>query len=463
MPQAFKEMHYDVVVVGGGSAGIAAATSAARNGADTLLVESGPMVGGDLISGLPIDGCLNSRGEWIVGGYLTELLDECKKLDGFTGAFSDWRTLWVVCIDPQVINIAIVKLLERHGVSLLLYTFAEDVILEGGKIRGVMVVNKHGRSMLRAKSFVDCTGDGDIAAWAGAPYEMGGEQGELQPVSMVFRMSNVDTERLLAFVRDHPENVSLAESPFITKSKEQCAVELYRQGYPKVFLVAEGPLLGEAIKKEEIYPCSMLAITPVSIPRREVSINSTRIAGINAVNTPQLSSSLTELMNQVLICSSFLKKKVPGFEDSSLSGLAPKIGVRETRRIMGDYVLTDEDVLQGRKTEEGIAKGGHEYDIHGSGTDHIRTHISDGGSYDIPFGCLVPRELDNVLIAGRCLSSTRGAHSTARVMGTCMATGQAAGTAAAMCVPDNLKTREIRIRELRARLKEQGAVLDGTY
>jgi hypothetical protein len=221
--------------------------------------------------------------------------------------------------------------------------------------------------------------------------------------------------------------------------------------------------LGEAIKNGEIYPCSMLAVTPVSIPRREVSINSTRIAGINAVNTPQLSSSLTELMNQVIKCSSFLKKRVPGFEKSTLSAVAPKIGVRETRRIMGDYILTDEDVLQGRKSEEGIAKGGHEYDLHGAGTDHVRASISEGGSYDIPYGCIVPKKLDNVLIAGRCLSSTRGAHSTARVMGTCMATGQAAGTAAAMCAPDNLKSREIRIRELRARLKEQGAILDGTY
>jgi hypothetical protein len=316
---------------------------------------------------------------------------------------------------------------------------------------------------VRAKSYVDCTGDGDIAAWAGAPYEMGGEHGELQPVSMVFRMSNIDTERLLAFVRDHPENVSLAESPFITMPKEQCAVELYKQGYPKVFLVAEGPLLGDAIKKGEIYPCSMLAVTPVSMPRKEVSINSTRLAGINAVDTPQLSSSLTELMKQVLMCASFLKKRVPGFEESAFSAMAPKIGVRETRRILGDYVLTDDDVLQGRKTEEGIAKGGHEYDIHGAGTDHIRDQVRDGGSYDIPFGCIVPRELDNVFIAGRCLSSTRGAHGTARVMGTCMATGQAAGTAAAMCVSENRKSREIRIKELRARLKEQGAILDGTH
>ena len=177
MPQVLQELSYDVVVIGAGSAGIAAATSAAINGADTLLVESGPMVGGDLISGLPIDGCLSTRGEWIAGGYLTELIEECKKLNGYTGAFSDWRSLWIVCIDPEVINMAIVRLLERHGVSLLLYTFAEDVVMDGGEIRGVIVVNKAGQTMIRAKTFVDCTGDGDIAAWAGAPYEMGGEQG----------------------------------------------------------------------------------------------------------------------------------------------------------------------------------------------------------------------------------------------------------------------------------------------
>lgn len=463
MAQSLKQKHYDVVVIGGGSAGISAAISAARNGARTLLVESGPMVGGELLSGIPIDGCLSSRGEWIIGGIAKELFDECKRLDGYIGAFSDRRALWVVTVDPETMNVAVIRALSNSGVNMLLYTFAEDVIVEDSTLKGIIVVNKSGRTLITADSFIDCGGDGDIAALAGAPFEMGGANGELQPVSMVFRMANVDTETLLAFVRDHPVHFGLAENTHLAKTKEQCALELYEQGLPKVFLEGDGPLLRDAINRGEMYPSSLLAITPVSIHRKEVSINSTRVSGIDATKTEDLSNALPVLLDQVEMCVDFLKKRVPGFAQAVFSGLAPRIGIRETRRIIGEYVLSKEDILEARKFEDGIAKGGHELDIHGSGTGHVREQIKDAGSYDIPYGCLVPKNLTNVFVAGRCLSASREAHSSARVMGTCMAMGQAAGLAAAMCVKGGYRTRAVPVDELRRLLKEQGAILDGTY
>ncbi len=463
MSQKIEQRHYDVAVIGGGAAGIAAAISSSRNGARTLLVESGPMVGGDLLSGLPIDGCLNSRGEWIVGGAARELFDGCAQMDGYVGAFSDWRSLWIVCVDPEALNVVIIKTLKKYAVSLLLYSFAEDVVVVDGTVRGVTLVNKSGRTLITADIFIDCTGDGDVAANAGAPYEIGGPAGELQPVSMVFRMGNVDSERLLAFVRDNPDNASLAESPIIKKTKQECAQELYKQGYAKVCLTAKGPLLSRAIEEGQLYPCSILAITPVSLARREVSINSTRRPNVSALNTEDLSESLSYLLDQVDECRRFLHNSVPGFEAAHFAGLAPKIGVRETRRIMGDYVLEGQEVIEGRKREDGIAKGGHHVDIHGSGTSQRLIEIDDGRSYDIPYGCLLPKNIENTLVAGRCLSATREAHSSARVMGTCMATGQAAGTAAALCVSKDILPRALSVDSIREALVEQGAILDGTY
>ena len=459
-----REMRCDVAVIGGGSAGTAAAWAAARNGAETLLIESAPMIGGDMLSGLPFDGCLNSRGEWVVGGFAREMIGACDKRNGFVGAFPDRRALWMVGLDPEAVNLAVVELLDAAEVNLLLYTFAHDVEDDGGRVTALLAVNKAGPLRILARIFVDCTGDGDIAAWAGAPFEKGDEDGALQPVSMVFRMIGVDAAPLLDFVCEHPENTSLGENPLMGETHEACAEALRKRGLPKVFLKGDGPLLGEAIADGEMYPCSMLAVHPIAMARKEVTINSTRLAGIDGTEPDQLSSSLPELLRQVETCARFLRRRVPGFKRAQLSGLAPRIGVRETRRILGDCVLSDSDVLEARKSEQGVAKGGHEYDIHCVGKGHVRHQLRDGGSYDIPYGCLIPRDLTNVMVAGRCLSAARGAHSSARVMGTCMATGQAAGTAAAICARHRFRdVRYVDVQLLRSTLREQGAILDGTH
>lgn len=463
MANYIQEKHYEVAVIGGGAAGVAAAIAAAKNGAKTVLVESSSVVGGDLLSGLPIDGCLSSRGEWIVGGIAKELFNECEKYEGYIGHISDKRALWMVIVDPKIFGFVILRELSKNNVSLLMYSHASNVVRDGNAVKGVEVVNKQGVSLITADVFIDCTGDGDIACSAGASYEIGGPSGELQPVTMVFRMANIDSEKLLAFIRDNPENCGLGENAILHKTREELAMDLYKQGIPKVFFVGDGPLVKKAIEDGEMYPCSMLAFTPNNIQLNEVCVNSTRIAGVNAVETDRLSNSLLELTNQVDMCVKFLKKRVPGFEDSRFSGIAPRLGVRETRRIIGDYVLSTEDILKGRKFEDGVCKGGHELDVHGAGTAHKRAQIKDAGSYDIPYGCLMPKDLENLYIAGRCLSASREAHSSARVMGTCMAMGQAAGTAAAMCVKNKMSTRQLSVEELRKTLREQGAIIEGTY
>lgn len=463
MAQTLGRKHYDIVVIGGGASGIAAATAAAKNGARTLLVDAGPMPGGELLSGIAIAGCVNARGEWVVGGVVREFIDECAAMGGLVGDFCEWRLNWLVCCDPEIMKLAVLRVLRRHNVTLLLYSFAEDVVVENGRVSGVVVLNKNQRTLITAEQFIDCSGDGDIAMLAGAPFQAGDEDGNFQPISLVFRMSNIDKEPLFSFIREHPENIVIGDNP-IYPDKQTCIDNLIKAGYPRVFFDGKGPLLSKAIQSGEMYPTALISVCPVSTQRKEVSCNTTRIAGIDATRTDHLSNALPDLVEQVWTAVNFLQKHVPGFEQANFAGAAPRIGIRETRRIIGEYILTGEDCSEGRKSESGIAKGCHHIDIHGEGTKQTRIPVKGGGSYDVPFSCLIPQKLKNVLVAGRCMSGTREGNGTARVMGTVMAMGQAAGTAAAMCVAKRLAdVREIRIDELRNTLKSHGAVIEGTH
>jgi hypothetical protein len=466
MTRTLHHERWDVLVIGGGAAGIGAAVAAARNGARVLLVDSGPMVGGELVSGIPVDGCLSSRGEWVVGGVCRDLFAICERLGGYIGPINDYRSLHVVAVDPEIMKIAVVMMLQEAGVTLRLYSYADGVVMDGPRVRGVVVVSRGRRTVVEATTVIDASGDGDVAVAAGVPFEKGdAAAGDLQPVTLMFRMVGVDGERLLRFVRDNPENFGLGEFEGLGMTPRECAEALYRQGLPKAFLVGDGPLMRAAIERGDLHRSSMMGITPTSIPRREVSVNTTRVGHLDATDTARLSAAFPDLVRQVWECAAFLKARLPGFEDAVFSGLAPRIGIRETRRVLCDEVLSDEDVALARKRPDGIAKGGHEIDVHLAGTGHMRRPIKDGGSYDIPYGMLLARGVDNLMVVGRCMSATRVAHSSARVMGTCIAMGQAAGTAATLAATANdapANLRRVDVGRLRDVLRGQGAILEGT-
>jgi len=459
--------NFDVVVVGAGSAGIAAAISAAAAGARTALVESGPLLGGELLTGMTIDGAINARGEQVSGGVLDRLMERCRDLGGFVRKLNDWRLIRYVAYDPEIMKIAVAQLVYEQGVTVFLQTYAEEVVESEGRVNGVVVRNKSGRTLLAAPVFIDCSGDGDICAAAGVKMTVP-ENGELpQPVSMMFRMAGVATGPLLEFVRANPDLLALGESDAIRggRTDAEIAEEIYRQGQPCVFLRGDRPLLASAIERGELYPTALIMIQPTSEERREVCINSTRVSLRDPLQTAALGEALRELMNQVRQCAAFLKKSVPGFEEASLSGLAPRIGIRETRRVVGEETLTSADVRAGRKRDDGVAKGCHHIDIHQDGTGQIRIPVADGGSYDIPYGCLVPQGIRNLLVAGRCFSAEREAHASARVMGGCLAMGQAAGVAAALTIRQNVDpdVRKVDVAQLRQRLQDAGAILQGTH
>ncbi|WP_047148979.1 FAD-dependent oxidoreductase [Aquamicrobium sp. LC103] len=465
MSQMIREEHYDTIVVGAGASGIGAALGAARNGARTLLVDAGPGVGGELVSGINLLGMWSSNGERIVGGVGRDLLEECDRIGGYVGRLSDFRPIYYEAFDPEYMKFAITRLLARAGVELRLYTFAGEVVRDGGRVKGLLLINKQGKTLVRAKTFIDCSGDADLAIAAGAAHEAGDPAtGAFQSITMVFRMIGVDTARLLDFMREQPENFAISEQAFsaIALPREEAIAGLHKQGQPKVTLSAQGPLLSKAIDDGEMFETSIVAFAPVSALRREVSVNSTKISNVDATDTRRMSDSYTELLDQALTCVRFMKARVPGFEGAEFSGLAPRIGIRETRRVIGETVLTGDDVRSARKRDESIAKGGHPIDVWVPGRGVHWEIIEGGGSYDIPFGCLIPKGLENVLVAGRCLSSSREGQSSARVMGTCLAMGQAAGTAAALTADSasgNVNFNELPVQRLRQRLADQGAIV----
>ncbi len=457
-----KERNYDVAVIGAGSAGIAAAIAAAKNGAKTLLVESSSVIGGDLLSGLPIDGCRTTAGEWIVGGVAKELFDACDSMDGYIGSIYDRRNIWVVMVNPKIMGFAILKMLAQYGVDILPYSQVDSVVRENGHISMLTARGKTELFDIKAKQYIDCTGDGDVACMCDVPYEMGDENGELQPMTMVFQIRNVHPKEVLSFVLEHPENCGLAENPNSPKSAKELAQELYDLGFPKVFFSGKGPLLQKGIASGELHSCSMLAFNPNAKDLSVVTVNTTRLVTKDCISADVLGKTILDLTEQVENAFNFIKNNIPGCQDCVLDGVAPRLGIRESRRILGEYYLTGEEVSNGLKRADGIAKGGHEVDIHGKDEKHTRITIKNAGSYDIPLGCLIPKGMTNLMMAGRCLSADRVAHSSARVMGTCMAMGQAVGTAAALCVKKGICPTQLSIDELRQVLREQGAILDGT-
>lgn len=457
------ETNYDVIVVGAGAAGTIAALSAARAGSRVALVDAAPFPGGELVCGLPLDSCVNARGEWIQGGILRDLFDRLDAIGGYVGPVFDWRTMYAVCVDPELFKLVIIDALAEAGVTLHLQTMVDQVQTDGaGRVTAVDTVTRGGHLRLSAPIVLDCSGHADVVDKAGAATEISDDSGLLQPISLTYRLTGIDFGAYMEFVRDNPGEFLLAENPVIGLTPAQAALKSYEIGLPHLALSCDGPLLGGAIASGEMYPCTFVFTWPTSIARGEVGLNTTRIAGVDGTDQAQVNAAWPELVGQVKTGMAFCRSNLPGFAHAELSAVAPRPGIRETRRIVGDDRLTDADVIAARKREDGIAKGSHHVDIHGAGTEQLRIPVGNGGSYDIGWGTVLP-QLSNVLVAGRCLSSERGANGSARVMGSCAGMGQTVGLAAARYAERGLgDVRELDVVELRQELRELDAVLDGT-
>ncbi len=432
-----------VVVVGGGLSGCSAAIAASRAGADVILIEAYGFLGGMATAGMVFP-FMNSRAgnEQIIEGIFIEIY---KRLAADGMAKRDEHSPGIIWFDKEALKYALQEMCIESGVKLMLHTWAEAPLQwqKGSRVEGVVVGNKSGRIAVLGDVTIDCTGDGDIAAGAGCPFEMGrGYDPYTQSVTLFFRMGNVNTDRAFGELYDRvyrSEDYIPAEFLFADKFKQA---------------KANGDL-------DPDLPISVVYFERTMSPG-VVSINATRVFKVDATNAVDLSYAEVEARRQVHQMSRFLKKYIPGFERAFLQESAISIGVRESRRILGEYQLTGRDVLSARKFEDVIARGAFGIDIHCadySGCGVVGLKLEKGESYDIPYGCLVPRDVDGIMVAGRCISASHVALGSVRIMPVACATGQAAGAAAALCVRDGTQPRDLDVGELQELLIEQGANL----
>ncbi|MPZ86661.1 MAG: FAD-dependent oxidoreductase [Nitriliruptorales bacterium] len=442
----------DVLVVGGGPAGIGAALGAASAGAEVILAERYGFLGGNATAALvmpwmsfhtrrpqpprlgdtslmPSD---HGIGEPVVAG---KHIDVIERLIAEGGAMRPSPgTGYTVPFDPEIFKVVALDLLDEAGVCYLLHAFASGV-LEPHDPKGVIFESKSGPLVVRARTIVDCTGDGDIAAAAGAPFEIGRAQdGLVQPMTLMFRMVGFDPAGFAGYVEERPDQWRSVHGLWELIEKASAAGELDLPREDLLFFATPHP--------------------------GEVSVNSTRVTGALGIDAFDLTRAEQVSRWQMRQIAKFLTKHVPGFSDAYVAQSGVNIGVRETRRILGDYQLTGEDVLAARKFDDVIARGTYPVDIHnptGKGTD-LRT-VPAGDAYDIPLRCLLPRDVEGLLTAGRCISGTHVAHSSYRVTPTAMATGQAAGVCAALAADGGRPPRQVGIDAVQTELRRQGADL----
>ncbi|OVZ58842.1 FAD-dependent oxidoreductase [Pigmentiphaga sp. NML080357] len=443
----------DVLVVGGGPAGIGAALGAARAGASVILVERYGFLGGNATAALvmPLMSFHTQRptferlgvsnllpndhgpGHPVIAGALKELLEHLVRSGGAVAP--SLETGYVVPFDPEVFKWSTLDLLDKAGVHFLFHAFASGVLGEG-EIEGVVFETKSGPLAIKAKAIVDGTGDGDIAALAGAPYEIGRESdGLVQPMTLMFRMADFEQAAFQAYARQHPDQ--------------------WRGVHGLWDLVQQATAKGELdLAREDI----LFFATPHA---REVSVNSTRVTRVLGTDVWDWSCAEWESRRQLEQLVRFLRKYVPGFERSYAVQSGVHTGVRETRRILGDYQLTAEDLLSARKFPDAVARGSYPVDIHNpTGKGTVLRRIPADDAYDIPLRALVPRDIERVMVAGRCISGTHEAHSSYRVMPIAMATGQAAGVCAALAAQGGMVPRKVLADEVQRELVRQGANLE---
>lgn len=443
----------DVLVVGGGPAGIGAALGAAQAGAEVIVAERYGFLGGNAtaalvaplmsfhtsdrvlersgdVSLMPTD---HGEGSPVIAGALRTFLEHLVAAGGAIAPST--ATGYVVPFDPEIFKLVALELLDDAGVKLLFHAFATDVLGEADGVEGAVLETKSGPLAVRARAVVDCTGDADLAARAGAPFEIGRPgDGLVQPMTLMFRMVEFEREAFREYVRRHPGQ--------------------WRGVHGLWDLVREATAAGTLdLAREDI----LFFGTP---HEREVSVNSVRVTKVLGTDVWDLTHAEMEGRRQLRQLVAFLRAYVPGFEASYLAQSGVQIGVRETRRIVGDYVLTGEDLLGARRFEDAIARGSYPVDIHNpAGKGTVLEHLPPGEAYDVPLRALLPRGMNGLLVAGRAISGTHEAHSSYRVMPVAMAVGQGAGVCAALAARRGVAVRDVPVGAVQEELRAQGANL----
>lgn len=417
---------YDVVVAGGGVAGIIAATAAARNGAKTAHIERYGFLGGTATAGMvtPISE-FKKNGRQIIGGIPWEFAQRLGKLNGAILDYSNGA----VPFDQECYKLAAQQMELEAGVELLLHSYLTAVIYENQQIRSVIIENKSGAFAIKGKVFIDCTGDADVAYMAGVPMQ-DDYGGQMQPMTLWFKLGGVNTEKLPSLHLDtsNKRRYNKDVSALLTQKKEAGLCGNFG-----------GPWFITAMRDSII------------------NINITRM-GADASNWQAQQKAELQLREDMFNLVRILKEDVDGFQNAYLLESGTQAGIRETRRIKGVFTVPAEDILEAVHYEDSICMGAHCIDMHRA-SDQVQDVRFLDAPYYIPYRCMITAEYDNLLVAGRCVSADHRAFGSMRVQAPCMAEGHAAGCAAAICARNGHSVHDINIPLLRQTLAQQGAIL----
>lgn len=427
---------FDVVVVGSGSAGATAAIAAGRSGARTLLLEKLPFLGGtstavlDTFYGFYTPGKTNRR---VVGGIPDDLLAELRRLGPVLERPNTFGSGTGLTYHPDELKVAWERLVRGAGCAVLLHAFVQDVVREQNRVTALIVATKSGLQVVHAGVVIDASGDADVCARAGVPCELAGAEAPAQTLTTTFRMANVDVPKRKALGKEQVHAL-------MAEAAEKLGYKLPRR---------EG--------SDHVTPVEHMTAT---IMTRLASVQRDAAGTLrNATDPALLSAAEMDGREQALEYIRFLRDRVPGYEQARLAAFGPQIGVRETRRVHGLYRLTKDDVLSARQFDDQIGLCGAPIEDHHEGADTRWLYLPDGQCVGIPYRTLVPQQVENVLVAGRCFSATHDAHASVRSMGQCMAMGQAAGTAAALAAREGTPLGALDLRALRDALRLSGAIL----
>lgn len=416
---------YDVVVAGAGPAGICAAVAAARSGVNVALVERYGVLGGNLTAGY-VGPILGMVGKGTMRDEVMDLLGvPDNDMIGETG----------VAHDMERAKRVLAEFVAREKIDVFLQTPIVDGIVEDMSLKGLMVMTKEGMRIIEGKVTVDATGDGDVAHFAGAPVEKGREDGLMQPVTLEFTLEGVDESRAITCIGD-VDDVKLNGERFL----DYCA-RCAKQG-----------LLPKNLAAVRLHP---------TVRPGQRQVNTTQYNGADATRVQDLFAAEVELRRQIEILVKFFRENLPGYEKCWCMASGDTLGVRETRRVQGEYVITAKELAAGKRFWDVVVhKAEFIVDIHNpAGAGQAEDKIQYVVPYDLPYRCFVPLKVENLLTAGRCISGTHRAHASYRVMSICMAMGEAAGTAAALCIKEGCTPRSLEVKKLQDVLTEKGVDL----
>lgn len=418
---------YDVVVAGSGPAGICAAVAAAREGAKVALVERYGVVGGNLTAGY-VGPILGMVGKGTMRDEIVSLLGVPENdMIGETGRAHDFERA----------KMLLAQFVNHPNIDVYLQTTVTDVIKEGNAVVGLVVTAGEGQFVIKGAVTVDATGDGLVSYLAGAQTEKGREDGLMQPVTLEFTIAGVDESKGIICIGDVDE-VKLGDERFLDYCKRLAVAGEIPE---KIAAVRLHPMVYDGYRQ----------------------VNTTQVNGVDMTRVEQIFKADLELREQMYLLEDFFHKHIPGYENCRVISSGTTTGVRETRRVIGDYVITAEEMAAGCRFDDVIVhRAEFIVDIHNpAGSGQAEDHIQYCDPYDLPYRCFTPKGIENLYTAGRCISGTHRAHASYRVMSICMAMGEAVGTAAAICAAEGVTPRNLDVKKLQNKLTTKGIELYG--